>query len=159
MPNVNFRELLDFTSENVQRPAAIPECWLIGVVGQSTLGQTKSESETPFIDLDLGSIEAHPSNPPEVLEALSQMDLTRLRSPYTRPSRLIAHFWLDDENKHRFSDMLDKVIGGKNRSARERLAELANQRVQFKARAERDSEGNSTGQTNVLAYTLTAVAV
>ena len=159
MPNVNFRELMEDTSETVQRPKSAPECWLIGVVGQSLCDTTKGESETPYIDFDLAQLEAHPQNATEVLEQLAEVDLSKLRSPYTRPARLIAHFWLTPDAKYRLTDMLDRVVGGRNRSIRERVAEMQNQRVQFKVRPERDEQGNDTGQNSVLADTLTLATV
>jgi hypothetical protein len=154
MPNVNFRDLLDDTSETVQRPKAAPECWLIATVGQSACDVTRG-NETPYISFELGSIEAHPQNPPEVLAELEKLDLTKMRSPYRRT--LTAEFWLTADSKFRLTDMLDRVIGGRNRSIRERVPEMQNQRVQFKVRPQRDDQGNDTGQNNVMADTLTAI--
>jgi hypothetical protein len=156
MPNVNFRELLDETSETVQRPKSAPECWLIGVVGQSTCDVTRG-NETPYISFELGSIEPHPQNPQEIMGELAKVDLSKMRAPYRKG--LTADFWLTPDSKFRLTDMLDRVIGGRNRTIRERVPEMQGQRVQFKVRPARDEAGNDTGQNNVLADTLTLATV
>jgi hypothetical protein len=157
MPNVDFRSLLDDTSETVQRPKSAPESWLIATVGQSSCDTTRGEKETPFIAFELGNIEPHPQNPQEILDELAKIDLGRLRSPYRRG--LTAEFWLTPDAKYRLTDMLDRVVGGKNRTIKERVPEMTNQRVQFKVRPDRDNEGNDTGQNRVLSDTLTLATI
>jgi len=156
MPNVDFRTLLDDTSETVERPKSAPECWLIANIGQYECAVTRG-NETPYISFELGSIEPHPQNPQEVLTELEKLDLTKMRSPYRRT--LTAEFWLTPDAKYRLTDMLDRVVGGRNRTIRERVPEMQNQRVQFKVRPQRDEQGNDTGQNSVLADTLTLATV
>ena len=158
MPNVNFRELMETTSETVERPKSAPECWLIAVIGQSIADVTKGINETPFLMFDLTNVEPHPQNPTEINSMLEVEDrrgvplYKRLRSPYRRG--LTAEFWLTPEAQYRLTDRLDAVVGGRNRSIRERVAEMTNQRVQFKVRPHRDEQGNDTGQNIVLSDTI-----
>jgi hypothetical protein len=143
---------MDDTSETVTRPKSAPECWLIASIGQLDYGATRG-NETPYISFELSNPEPHPQNSEEIQKELETVDFSKMRSPFRKT--LAADFWLTPDAKYRLTDMLDRVVGGRNRTIRERVAEMPNQRVQFKIRPHRDEQGNDTGQNTVISDSLT----
>lgn len=150
----DFYELLQETSETVKRPQSAPECWLIGTMSGPEFSRTRKG--TPKVRHYLTEIEPHPSVLKDAALApkLEGLDLQALRSPFTSPPALAVEYWLTPDAIHMYYNMMDRVLGGKNRTGAERVGELAGSRVVFKVTPVKTDEGMDTGQNEVDSRTI-----
>lgn len=148
--NSEFYALLSDTSETVKRPRSAPECWLIATISGPEFLKSKNKG-TRYARHTFTNIEPHPSiaKDEKLAAATDGLDWQALRSPFTQPPALICDFWMSEDAIHRYYNMIDRVVGGRNRSGAERVDEIAGTRVVLKVKPVRDEEGNDTGQNEV----------
>ena len=150
---LNLQELLNFTSENVERPRSCPEAFMLGTLGHYIVGQMRSG--TYKLTFPILNVEPHPDEAPEKFEGIN---FSELYSPYTKPAALVTEFWVTEKARYMIADMLDRVLGkAPGRLADSRLSDLRDARVMFKIMPELDKDtGQETGRNTVDGRTLTA---
>lgn len=151
MPAVNFRELMKLNRTTVERPKSAPACWLIGTVGQM-VHETVGQNQTDKLTWSILNLEPHPDTEEGLLDGI---DLSKLRSPFSKSKGLEVTYWITPDAVHFLSDMLDRVVGMDERDLEEKLPDMRGQRVMFKI-SPHIVDNVDSGQNNVDGRTLQA---
>jgi hypothetical protein len=145
----DFRALLQDTSETVERPKALPECWLLGKIGGHSFRNSRAK-QTPFCRFTL-----HPSgdlHPQYATDELRKIIASLGEETGTKPlteREFDVDAWLTPNSKYRLSDFLDRVVGTPNRSLEARIPETQGRTVMFKITPRIDEAGKETGFNDV----------
>lgn len=129
---VNFRDLLKFSSETVERPKPLPEGHYNGIISRHEFGLSKKK-QTPFVRFYLQLQEPTGDISPEQLNGI---DLSKVE--------LRKDFYITPKSAFMLTDLLDAVLGKDNRLADERLPETKGQRVMFGVAQRQNDDATAT---------------
>ena len=117
--SLNFRELLNFSSDDVDRPKALPKGTYVGTIQSHEFGESKNKG-TPYVRFILS-----------VEEADIDVDKTKLNGVDLSTITLGRDYYITDKAKYRLCDMLDNLLGKDPRVVEERIPDTHGAKVRF----------------------------
>ncbi len=135
MSNVNFRDLLSFNTDEVERPKPLPAGHYLGVIRSHEFAMSKNKG-TPFVRFLI--VPESPTD--DVIDHnndLASIDLSR--------RELRRDYYITPQSRYRLADMLDAVLGKTTgRTADERIPETTGARVIFGVTQRTSEDGQDT---------------
>jgi hypothetical protein len=129
MAKVNFRDLLNFKSEEIERPVPCPEGHFIGTCYKIEFGFSK-QKKTPYARFHLR---------PE--EPCADVDMDQLNGLDLSKQELHRDFYLTPKAKYMIADMLDTVFGPDPRTIDERIDDMKDAKLCFQVTQNTSDDG------------------
>jgi len=129
---VDFRSLLNVSSDDVERPKPLPNGHYIGTVASFEFGLSK-QKQTPYCRLNLVP-----------LQATDDVDMTRLEGVNLADKSLRKDYFITPKARYRLADMLDAVLGKDSRILDQRIGDVRGAKVMFGVTERQSEDGADT---------------